>query len=83
MKVDQLGMLLKDIIMDKDKLIMGLFWLSLSGLVILLDASLFYIGFNNLKYGSYLIIIIAFIFVPLVFFCCYKGIRGILDAIFF
>ena len=69
--------------MDKDKLIMGLFWLSLSGLVILLDASLFYIGFNNLKYGSYLIIIIAFIFVPLVFFCGYKGIRSILDAIFY
>jgi len=76
-------MLLQNIIMDKDKLIMGLFWLSISSLFILLDASLFYIGFNNLKNESYLFIIIAFIFVPVVFFCGYKGIRFILDAIFY
>ena len=69
--------------MDKEKLIKGLIWLSATSLTILVDASLLYIGFNNVEHGSYTIIVIAILFLPFIFFCAYKGIKNILAAIFY
>ena len=69
--------------MDKDKLIKGLIWLSVTSLTILVDATLLYIGFNNVEHGSYTIIVIAILFLPFIFFCAYKGIKNILAAIFY
>ncbi|HIE74553.1 MAG TPA: hypothetical protein EYQ06_09875 [Flavobacteriales bacterium] len=69
--------------MDKDKLIKGLIWLSATSLTILVDANLLYIGFNNVQHGSYTIIVIALLIFPVVFFCAYKGIKSVLDAIFY
>jgi hypothetical protein len=69
--------------MDKEKLIKGLIWLSVTSLTILMDASLLYIGFNNMEHGSYTIIVIAILIFPFVFFCAYKGIKNILAAIFY
>tara|TARA_B100001179_G_C18362155_1_gene305388 strand:+ start:290 stop:499 length:210 start_codon:yes stop_codon:yes gene_type:complete len=69
--------------MDKEKLIKGLIWLSVTSLTILVDAALLYIGFNNVEHGSYTIIVIAILFLPFIFFCAYKGIKNILAAIFY
>ena len=69
--------------MDKDKLIKGLIWLSVTSLTILLDATLLYIGFNNMEHGSYTILILGVILLPLIFFCAFKGIKNTLDAIFY
>ena len=69
--------------MDKKKLIKGLIWLSVTSLTILVDASLLYIGFNNVEHGSYTIIVIAIFILPFVFFCAYKGLKNILAAIFY
>jgi len=70
------------VLMDKKKLIEGFMWLSGASLSIIIDASLLYIGFNNVRHGSYTIIIIGFLLLPIVFFFAFKGIRIILDAIF-
>ncbi|HJN63576.1 MAG: DUF6095 family protein [Flavobacteriales bacterium] len=69
--------------MDKDKLIKGLIWLSVTSLTILLDATLLYIGFNNMEHGSYTILVLGVILLPLIFFCAFKGIKNTLDAIFY
>ena len=71
------------IIMNKQKLLQGLIWLSLTSLSILIDAAFFHIGFNNVEHGSYTIIIFAVIILPFVFFCAYKGFRNLLEAIFY
>jgi|TARA_B100001964_G_scaffold191223_1_gene213521 hypothetical protein len=69
--------------MNKDKLIKGIIWLSITSLMILLDATLLYIGFNNMEYESYTILILGVILLPLIFFFAFKGIRNTLDAIFY
>ena len=69
--------------MDKEKLLKGLIWLSTTALIIIVNAGLLYIGFNNVEHESYTIIIFAFILLPFVFFCAYKGIKNILGAIFY
>ncbi len=69
--------------MNKDKLIKGLIWLSVTSLTILLDATFLYIGFNNMEHGSYTILILGVILLPLIFFCAFKGIKNTLDSIFF
>jgi hypothetical protein len=69
--------------MDKDKLIKGLIWLSVTSLTILLDATLLYIGFNNMEHGSYTILVLGVILLPLIFFCAFKGIKNTLAAIFY
>ncbi len=64
--------------MDKAKLIKGLIWLSVTSLTILLDATLLYIGFNNMEHGSYTILILGVILLPLIFYCAFKGIKNTL-----
>ncbi|MGY8979389.1 MAG: DUF6095 family protein [Flavobacteriales bacterium] len=67
---------------DKNKIIKGAMWLSLTALVIALDASMLFIGFNNMRKDSYTVIIIAITLLPVLFFCAYKGLKNVLDAIF-
>lgn len=69
--------------MDKQKLIKGVIWLSTTALTIMIDAGLLHIGFNNVEHGSYTIITIAFLLLPFIFFCAFKGINNILGAIFY
>ena len=69
--------------MDKQKLIKGAIWLSVTALTIMIDAGLFYIGFNNVEHGSYTIITIAFLLFPFIFLFAFKGIKNILGAIFY
>jgi len=68
--------------MDKEKLIKGLIWLSVTSLTILLDVSFWWdSGFNNMEHGRSTIF--AILILPFVFFCAYKGIKNILAAIFY
>ena len=69
--------------MDKQKLIKGAIWLSVTALTIMIDAGLFYIGFNNVEHGSYTIITIAFLLLLFIFLFAFKGIKNILAAIFY
>ena len=68
--------------MDKDKLVKAGMWLSVTVLLIALDANLLMLGFNHERHGSYTVIIIALCLLPLLFFCAYKGIKFLLEAIF-
>tara|TARA_Y100001968_G_C19100250_1_gene592149 strand:- start:391 stop:600 length:210 start_codon:yes stop_codon:yes gene_type:complete len=68
--------------MNKDKLIKGAVWLSGFSISIMISAVCLFIGFNNLRYGSYLFLIIGLIMLPIIFFCAFKGFKFILDAIF-
>ena len=69
-------------IMDKEKLIQFLMWISGFGLSIFLSISI-YAGFNNVrKAGDYTILIIGLILIPIVFFCAYKGFRLLMKSIF-
>ena len=45
--------------MDKQKLVKAGMWLSVTVLIIAIDANLLYIGFNNLRQDSYTVIVIA------------------------
>ena len=54
---------------DKDKIIKGAMWLSATALVIALDASLLFIGFNNMRKDSYTVIIIAIVLLPCSYNC--------------
>ena len=49
--------------------------------IILSSISLF-IGFNNERHGDYTILIIGILLLPIVFYCAYKGLRLVLEAIF-
>ena len=69
-------------IMDKDKLIKALLWLSAFSLSVIISALSFYIGFNNHRHGDNTILIIGFFLLPIVFFCAYRGIKLVLDIIF-
>ncbi len=47
--------------MDKEKLVQAGIWLSITVLIIFIDANLLFIGFNHLRHDSYTVIIIAII----------------------
>ena len=68
--------------MNKEKLIKGGLWLSGSSICIICSAISLFIGFNNQRYGDSTLLIIGILFLPVVFFCAYKGLKLILDSIF-
>mgnify|MGYP001162705992 CR=1 FL=1 len=68
--------------MDKEKLVRGGIWFSVLLISIILAALAFFIGFNNQRYGDSTILIIGFLLLPIVFYCAYKGLHLIIDAIF-
>ena len=68
--------------MNKVKLLKAGMWLSVTVLIIAVDANLLFLGFNHLRHDSYTVIIIAVCLLPVLFFCAYKGIKSLLDAIF-
>ena len=67
--------------MDKEKLVKAGMWLSVTVLIIVLDANLFMLGFNHER-DSYTVIVIAICLLPILFFCAYKGIKNLLESIF-
>lgn len=69
--------------MDKEKIIKGVIWLSLSVLCIIFSALFLFAGFHNLAYNNYTLIIFSAVTIPLIFFFAYKGFKLILDAIFY
>ena len=68
--------------MNKEKLLKAGMWLYVTVLIIAVDANLLFLGFNHLRHDSYTVIIIAVCLLPVLFFCAYKGIKSLLDAIF-
>lgn len=68
--------------MDKEKLIKGGMWLSGFSLSIILSAMSIFAGFNNIRFGSYTMLIIGLLLIPAIFFFAYKGFGLILNAIF-
>ena len=68
--------------MDKEKIIEGVIWLSGFSILIILSSITLYAGFNNMRHGSYTVLIIGLILIPVIFFFVYKGFKLILDAIF-
>ena len=68
--------------MDKEKLIKGVMWLSGFSLSIMLSAMSLFAGFNNMRFGSYNMLIIGLLLIPAIFFFAYKGFGLILSAIF-
>jgi len=68
--------------MDKEKLIKGGMWLSGFSLSIMLSAMSLFAGFNNIRFGSYTMLIIGLLLIPSIFFFAYKGFGLILNAIF-
>ena len=69
--------------MDKEKLLKAGMWLSTTVLIIAIDANLLMAGFNLEKRdGDNIVLIIAVCLLPVLFFCAYKGIKSLLDAIF-
>ena len=69
--------------MDKEKLLKAGMWLSTTVLIIAIDANLIMAGFNLEKRdGDNTVLIIAVCLLPVLFFCAYKGIKSLLDAIF-
>ena len=70
--------------MDKEKLLKAGMWLSTTVLIIAIDANLLMAGFNLEKRdGDNTVLIIAVCLLPVLFFCAYKGIKSLLDAIFY
>ena len=68
--------------MDKEKIIQGVMWLSGFSILIILSSITLYAGFNNMRQGSYTVLIIGLILIPAIFFFAYKGFKLILNAIF-
>ena len=68
--------------MDKEKLMKGGMWLSGFSLSIMLSAMSLFAGFNNVRFGSYTMLIIGLLLIPAIFFFAYKGFGLILNAIF-
>ena len=68
--------------MDKEKLIKAGMWLSGFSLSIMLSAMSLFAGFNNIRFGSYIMLIIGLLLIPAIFFFAYKGFGLILNAIF-
>jgi hypothetical protein len=68
--------------MDKEKIIEGVMWLSGFSILIILSSISLYAGFNNMRHGSYTVLIVGLTLIPAIFFFAYKGFKLILDAIF-
>ena len=68
--------------MDKEKIIKAAFWLLGFSTSVMISAISLFIGFNNIKYGSYTIFIIGLIFIPVLFFCAFKAVKLLLESIF-
>ena len=68
--------------MDKEKLIKGGLWLSGFSICIIFSAISLFIGFNNQRHGDSTLLIIGILFLPLVFYCAYKGLKLVLESIF-
>ncbi len=68
--------------MNRDKLVKGGVWLSGFSMSIILSSISLFIGFNNERHGDYTILIIGILLLPIVFYCAYKGLRLVLEAIF-
>ena len=68
--------------MDKEKIIKGVMWLSGFSLSTMLSAMCIFAGFNNIRFGSYTVLIIGLLLIPAIFFFAYKGFQLILNAIF-
>ena len=68
--------------MDKEKLIKGVLWLSGFSICIIFSAMSLFIGFNNQRHGDSTLLVIGILFLPLVFYCAYKGLKLILESIF-
>ena len=68
--------------MDKEKLIKGGLWLSGFSICIIFSAMSLFIGFNNQRHGDSTLLIIGILFLPLVFYCAYKGLKLVLESIF-
>ena len=68
--------------MDKEKLIKGGLWIAGSSICIIFSAMFLFIGFNNQRHGDSTLLIIGILFLPLVFYCGYKGLKLILGSIF-
>ena len=68
--------------MDKQKLIKGVLWISGFSICIIFSAIFLFIGFNNQRNGDSTLLIIGILFLPLVFFCAYKGLKLIFEFIF-
>ena len=70
------------ITMVKEKVIEGVVWLSGFSILIIISSVTLFAGFNNMRQGSYTVLIIGLILIPAIFFFAYKGFKLILDAIF-
>ncbi len=70
------------IIMDKEKLIKAGIWLSFFSISMIIAALALYIGFNNYRHGDNKILFIGILFLPVVFYCAYRGFKLVLDTIF-
>lgn len=68
--------------MSKEKILQGCFWLLGFVTCVFITAISIYVGSNNIRHGSYTIFIIGISFIPILFFCAYKGVKLILSAIF-
>ena len=68
--------------MDKEKLIKGGLWLSGFSICIIFSAISLFIGFNNQRHGDSVLLMIGILFLPLVFYCAYRGLKLILESIF-
>lgn len=68
--------------MNRDKLVKGGIWFSGFSMSIILSSISLFIGFNNERHGDYTILIIGILLLPIVFYCAYKGLRLVLEAIF-
>ena len=68
--------------MDKEKLIKGAIWFSGFSICIIFSAMFLFIGFNNQRHGNYTLLIIGMLFIPLVFYCAFRGLRLVIESIF-
>ena len=68
--------------MDKEKLIKGVLWLSGFSICIIFSAMSLFIGFNNQRHGDSTLLIMGVLFLPLVFYCAFKGLKLVLESIF-
>ncbi len=68
--------------MDKEKIVKAAFWLLGFSTSVMISAIFLFIGFNNMSHGSYTIFIIGLLFLPVLFFCAFKGVKLLLESIF-
>ena len=69
-------------IMDKTKLVKGAMWFSAFSISVIFAAVSLFIGFNNERHGDYTVLVIGILLIPVVFYCIYRGIKLVLEAIF-